>query len=120
MSFSDSTVAARNFRKTGSVLTRSRCTSSLGGKPPVDFHRSTWTSWVMFNQLRSSLATFFFSAAMWLGMAHAHGSRQAIDLNLELGPMMNGATLTFPATLDCLGSLNLPYSVVSAIVMAAS
>src|SRR2546422_11082813 len=108
MSFSDSTVTARNFLNTGSVLTSSRWTSSLGGKPPVAFHRSSWTSCVMFSQLRSSLAAFFLAARTWIGIAQAHGARHAVDLNFARGPIMNGVTLILPATLDCLGSLNFP------------
>src|SRR6266536_3626542 len=108
MIFSDSTVAARNLRKTGSLLMSSFWTSSLGGKPPVGFQRSTWASWSRLIQLRSSLAVFFLTGSMWLGMAHAQASRQAMDLNFARGPMMNGATEILPATFDCLGSLNFP------------
>src|SRR2546425_798197 len=120
MIFSDSTVAARNFRNTESVLMSSFWTSSLGGKPPVVFQRSTWASRFRLIQLSSSLAIFFLAGSMWLGIAHAQASRQAMDLNFARGPIGNEATLIFPATLDCLGSLNFPYSVVSAMVMAAS
>src|SRR5207247_11350886 len=118
MSFSDSAVAARNFLNTGSVLTSSRWTSSLGGQPPVAFHRSSWTSCVRFSQLRSSLAAFFLAASTWIGIAQAHRSRHAIHLNFARGPMLNCVTLILPATLDCLGSLNFPARVLSAIVLA--
>src|SRR2546425_6390511 len=101
MIFSDSTVAARNFRNTESVLMSSFWTSSLGGKPPVVFQRSTWASRFRLIQLSSSLAIFFLAGSMWLGIAHAQASRQAMDLNFARGPIGNEATLIFPATLDC-------------------
>ena len=44
---------------------------------------------------------------MWLGMAQAQASRQAMDLSFARGPMMNGATEILPATFDCLGSSDL-------------
>src|SRR2546423_5359929 len=108
MIFSDSTVAARNFRNTGSLWMSFFWTSSLGGKPPVAFQRSTWASSLRLIQLSSSLAVFFLAGSTWIGMAHAQASRQAMDLNFARGPMGNEATEILPATLDCLGSLNLP------------
>src|SRR5262245_26287771 len=111
MIFSDSTVAARNFRNVGSLWISFFWTSSLGGKPPVAFQRSTCASSLRLIQLSSSFAAFFLPASTWLGIAHAQASRQAMDLTFERGPIGNEATLILPATFDCLGSLNLPKSV---------
>src|SRR2546425_941992 len=108
MIFSDSTVAARNFRNTGSLWISFFWTSSFGGNPPVAFQRSTCASSLRLIQLRRSLAAFFLAESTWIGMAHAQASRQAIDLNFARGPIGNDATLILPATFDCLGSLNLP------------
>src|SRR2546428_8262587 len=104
MIFSDSTVATRNFRNTASFLMSSFWTSSLGGKPPVVFQRSTWASWSRLIQLRSSLAVFFLAGSMWLGLAQAQASRQGMDLNFARDPMLTGATEILASPFDCLGS----------------
>ena len=101
----------------GSSLASASWTLEIGGIPAVALKMSRWTSSLSPIHSSSSLASFFCSGAIAFGMAQNQAARQASPFLVELGPSGNLPIATFPATLDAAGSLYLPYSGVSFIVM---